>query len=164
MSRLPIALAAMAGLAACSTMDRITPDRASRADDTLRAIQSAHFRECPEGRSLANARIGSDNESVGVDGQDIGLVPLASEPSRAVRLRRITVAPDGVIAWHTHDAVQGMALVLSGEITEFRNTCLDPMVYRPGDVAREDAQTAHGWRNTSRYPAVILVTQVVPRS
>jgi quercetin dioxygenase-like cupin family protein len=168
MSRLPIALAALAPFLAlaggCSTVDRVMPERAPRADDTLRAIQGAHFRECPEGRSLANARIGSDNESRGVDTQDIGLVPLASDPSRAVRLRRITVQAGGAIAWHAHDGVQGMALVLSGEITEFRNTCLDPIVYRAGDVAREDAQTAHGWRNTSRYPAVILVTHVAPRS
>ena len=28
----------------------------------------------------------------------------------------------------------------------------------------EDAQTAHGWRNTGNGPAVILVSHVVPRS
>jgi quercetin dioxygenase-like cupin family protein len=158
-----MALAALA-LGGCSTVSNVMPERAPRADDTLRAIQNAHFMECPEGRSLANARIGSDNESRGVDTQDIGLVTLASDPSRSVRLRRITVQAGGAIAWHAHDGVQGMALVLSGEMTEFRNTCLDPIVYRAGDVAREDAQTAHGWRNETRYPAVILVTHVVPRS
>lgn len=163
MTRLPIAMAVLA-LGGCSTMSRALPERAPRADDTLRAIQNAQFRECPQDRTLANARIGSDNESSGVHTEDIGLIPLASDPSRAVRLRRITVDPGGVIAWHAHDAVQGMAVVLSGEITEFRNTCLDPIVFHAGDVAREDAQTAHGWRNTSRYPAVILVTHVVPRS
>jgi quercetin dioxygenase-like cupin family protein len=163
MSRLPIALALLA-LGGCSTVGRAMPDRAPRADDTLRAIQNAHFRECPQDRTLANARIGSDNESRGVHTEDIGLITLASDPSRAVRLRRITVEPGGVIAWHVHDTVQGMALVLSGEMTEFRNTCLDPMVYHAGDVAREDAQTAHGWRNNTNYPAVILVTHVVPRS
>jgi quercetin dioxygenase-like cupin family protein len=164
MSRLPMALAALAALGGCSTVGRVMPDRAPRADDTLRAIQTARFNECPEGRSLANARIGSDNESSGVDTQDIGLVTLASDPSRQIRLRRVTVQPEGVIAWHAHDTVQGMAMVLSGEMTEYRNTCLDPMVYRAGDIAREDAQTAHGWRNETRYPAVILVTHVVPRS
>lgn len=163
MTRLPIALAALA-LGGCSTVSNVMPDRAPRADDTLRAIQNAEFLECPQGRTLANARIGSDNESRGVHNEDIGLVTLASDPSRAVRLRRITVEPGGIIAWHMHDQVQGMAIVLSGEMTEFRNTCLDPMTYRAGDVAREDAQTAHGWRNNTRFPAVILVTQVVPRS
>lgn len=161
MKRVAMVLAlAAGGCASMNPLDRGPPE----PDATLRAILSAHPIECPAGGTLANARIGSDNESRGVDTQDIGLVPLASDPSRAVRLRRITVQAGGVIAWHVHDSVQGMALVLSGEITEFRNTCLDPITYRAGDVAREDAQTAHGWRNTSRYPAVILVTHVVPRS
>jgi quercetin dioxygenase-like cupin family protein len=133
-------------------------------DATLRAIMNAQPRECPSGRTLANARLGSDNESSGVEIQDIMLTPVASDPSRAVRLRRITVAPGGVIAWHTHDAVQGMALVVSGEMTEFRNTCLDPIRYRAGDVAREDSATAHGWRNESDAPAVILVAHVAPRN
>jgi quercetin dioxygenase-like cupin family protein len=57
-----------------------------------------------------------------------------------------------------------MAVMLSGEMTEFRNSCIDPIVYRAGDVAREDAETAHGWRNTGNGPAVILVSHVVPRS
>lgn len=136
---------------------------AQRSDPTLTAIQHARVRECPAGRTLENARLGSDPESRGVEAADIALTTLASDPSRAVRLRRITVEPGGVIAWHTHDALQGMALVVSGEMTEFRNNCLDPIRYRAGDVAREDAATAHGWRNESDEPAVILVAHVVPR-
>lgn len=133
-------------------------------DATLRAILEAAPKACPAGRTLTNARIGSDNESRGTESQDIALTPLASDPSRALRLRRITVAPGGVIAWHTHDVNQGMALLVSGELTEFRNTCMDPIRYRAGDVASEDAQTAHGWRNESDdTPAVILVAHVVPR-
>jgi quercetin dioxygenase-like cupin family protein len=46
---------------------------------------------------------------------------------------------------------------------EFRNTCLDTIRYRAGDVAREDAATAHGWRNESDEPAVVLVMHVVAR-
>jgi quercetin dioxygenase-like cupin family protein len=48
-------------------------------------------------------------------------------------------------------------------MVELRNTCLDPITYRAGDVAREDAQTAHSWRNESDEAAVILVSHVIAR-
>jgi quercetin dioxygenase-like cupin family protein len=78
-------------------------------------------------------------------------------------LRRLTVEPGGVIAWHDHAQVQGMALIVSGEMVELRNTCLDPITYRAGDVAREDEATAHSWRNEGDQPAVIIVAHVVAR-
>ncbi len=161
MTRLPIAFAALA-LGGCSTVGGMV-DGGPEADATLTAIQNARVRECPAGRTLQNARLGSDPQSRGVEIADIALTTLASDPSRAVRLRRITVQPGGVIAWHMHDTLQGMAIVLSGEMTEYRNTCLDPIRYRPGDVAREDATTAHGWRNEGDQVAEILVAHVVPR-
>lgn len=150
-------------LGGCATMETIMPG-GDRPDATLVAFENARVRACPPGRRLENARLGSDNESRGVDIVDIALTPLASDPSRAVRMRRITVAPGGVIAWHAHDQVQGMALLVSGEMTEFRNSCLDEIEYRAGDVAIEDAQTAHGWRNESDdTPAVVIVAHVVAR-
>jgi quercetin dioxygenase-like cupin family protein len=158
-----IAMVLAAAVSGCASMNPL--DRGPREPDaTLRAILDATPKACPTGRTLDNARIGSDNESVGVTAEDIALTPLASDPSRALRLRRLTVAPGGVIAWHTHDVNQGMALLVSGEMIELRNTCMDPIRYRAGDVASEDARTAHGWRNESDGPAVFIVAHVVPRS
>ena len=133
------------------------------SDAALTAVQNARVRECPTGSTLANARTASDTQAVGVESVDIGFVPLASDPTRSIRLRRITVQPGGVIPWHSHEAMQGMALLVSGTMTEFRNTCLDPIVHHAGDVTREDAGTAHGWRNESDEVAVILVSHVVVR-
>jgi quercetin dioxygenase-like cupin family protein len=73
------------------------------------------------------------------------------------------VAPGGVIAWHDHAQIQGMALLVAGEMTELRNTCLDPLIYRAGDIAIEDAGTAHSWRNDGAVDAVILVSHIVAR-
>jgi quercetin dioxygenase-like cupin family protein len=56
-----------------------------------------------------------------------------------------------------------MALMISGEMMELRNSCLDPITYRAGDVAREDAATAHSWRNEGDTEAVVIVAHVVPR-
>ncbi len=130
-------------------------------DATLLAVQNARVRECPAERTQANARAEGFGAQAGVVGEDIALTPIASDPTRAVRLRRLTVAPGGVIAWHDHTAVQGMALLVSGEMVELRNSCLDPIIYRAGDVAREDAATAHSWRNETDTPAIVLVSHVV---
>ncbi len=147
-------------VAACVT---VNDQRTTASDAALAAIQNARVRECPAERVQANARGSSDAQSIGVTAEDIALTPLASDAARSVRLRRIKVAPGGVIAWHTHETMQGMALVVAGEMTEFRNTCLDPIIYRAGDVAREDAGTAHGWRNQSDVEAVILAAHVLVR-
>jgi quercetin dioxygenase-like cupin family protein len=153
------AVCAAALVSACVSINA----NVSETDTALSAVRNARLRECPADRTQPNARSGADAQSSGVTSVDIAFTPLASDPNRAVRLRRIIVAPGGVIAWHDHAAIQGMALIVSGEMIEFRNTCLDPIRYVAGDVAREDAGTAHGWRNESDEEAVILVAHVVTR-
>ena len=49
-------------------------------------------------------------------------------------------------------------------MTEIRNSCMDPIRYRAGDVSIEDANTAHGWRNDGSVPAVIITAHVVARN
>lgn len=152
-------LAPVALLAACVSIDVDEPTH----DSTLAAMQNARVRQCPANRAQPNARREGFGAQSGVVGEDIALTPLAHDPTHAVRLRRLIVQPGGVIAWHDHTAIQGMALIVSGEMVELRNTCLDPITYRAGDVAREDAQTAHSWRNEGSEPSVILVSHVVMR-
>ncbi len=164
------ALLAATVLAGCATVDRVEQSlglddgRPPPPDTSLEAVMAAAPRACPNGRTLEGANHEAFGPQHGVTGTDIAFTPLASDPTRAVRLRRLVVEPGGVIAWHAHDQVQGMALIVSGQATEIRNTCLDPIVYRAGDVALEDAGTAHGWRNDGDVPTVILVSHVVPRN
>lgn len=152
-------LAPAALLAACVSADA----HEGRTDATIAALEGARVRECPTERTQANARGEGFGPSSGVDSADVALTPLAHDPTRAVRLRRITVQPGGVIAWHDHTAVQGYAVIVSGTMVELRNTCLDPLIYRAGDIAIEDVETAHSWRNEGEGPAVILVSHVVTR-
>lgn len=157
-------------LAGCSTMDRVgqtvglSDGRPPAPDTALEAIMSAAPLACPNGRTLENANHEAFGPQHDVTATDIATTPLANDPARGVRMRRLVVAPGGVIAWHAHDQVQGMALVVSGEMTEIRNTCMDPIRYRAGDVAIEDAQTAHGWRNDGDVAAVIVTAHVVTRN
>ena len=130
------------------------PNVSEQSDAALAAIQLARVRECPAERIQAGARSEGFGPQSGVEGVDIAFTPLASDPTRAVRLRRLTVAPGGVIAWHDHRAVQGMALMVSGEMVELRNTCLDPITYRAGDVARRSDELVHRVPSRSEHAPV----------
>lgn len=154
-----IVLVCAAALAGCVSIEANTRIE----NDALRAINTARVRECPPERTQAGARSGMEGAAGGVTAVDLAFTPLASDPTRQMRLRRITIAPGGTIAWHEHGATQGIGMVVSGEMTEYRNNCLDAIVHRAGDIVREDPQTAHGWRNLSGDPAVILVTHVLAR-
>lgn len=152
-------LAPAALLAACVSIDV----QEGHHDTTVAALEGARVRECPAERTQVNARSEGFGSTSGVESVDVALTPLAYDPTRALRLRRLTVQPGGIIAWHDHAAVQGYAVLVSGEMVELRNTCLDPLTYRAGDIAREDANIAHSWRNEGDTPAVILVSHVVTR-
>lgn len=146
-------------LSGCASVDNSAPV----VDTTLAAINGARVNACPSERSRAGSQTGSGAASAGLERVNIALTPLASDATRQVRMRRITMASGAVIAWHTHEALQGMALIVSGEIVEVRSDCLDPIVHRPGDVAIEDEGTAHEYRNETDQSAVMLVAHVLPR-
>ncbi|MEZ5994757.1 MAG: cupin domain-containing protein [Hyphomonadaceae bacterium] len=166
MWRAVLATSLLAGCASTAGIAERLPFRGERTqspDTALQAIEAAHVVSCPAGRALQGAFHEAFGPQHGVTSTDIALTPLAHDPSHALRLRRIEVEPGGVIAWHAHDQVQGMALLVSGQMTEIRSSCMDMMVYRAGDVAIEDAATMHGWRNDGEATAVILVSHVVQR-
>jgi|GEM_PF-1779433 len=154
-------LGAAALLSACVS---VNADVATTPDPVLTAIENASPRTCPEGRTQVGAHTQAFGPQHGVAARTIAVTPAAGDESRIVRLRLLTMEPGAVIAWHSHETTQGMALIVSGAATEIRNSCLDQIVYRAGDVALEDAQTAHGWRNDGDESAVILVAHYAPAS
>ena len=150
-------LVSAAALGGCVSVDVA---ELNASDVTLMAVNHAERRDCPADRVGANPNR-LEAASAGTEAVDLAFSPLASDPTRALRLRRITIQPGGVIPWHAHDVNQGMALLVSGEMTEYRSDCLDPIVHRAGHIAREDVATQHGWRNLSDREAVVLVSHVV---
>lgn len=146
-----LAIAIILALSGCAT----TP----ASNDA--AFQGAHLRTCPAERTQADAQSAGFGERGGVEVTDLAIVPSADDPTRALRIRRIVIQPGGIIPWHEHTDVQGAAVLLSGQATELRNTCLDPMIYRAGDMALEDAATAHSWRNDGTEPAIVLVSHII---
>lgn len=152
-------LAVMAGLGLGLTGSAT----AQAPDATLAAINAAKQNGCPTGRAQANARSEAFGPHQGVTIVELASVPQKGEPPRRVHLVRVTVAPGGVIGWHEHSGDQGMAILVSGTATELRNDCRDPIDHKAGDILLESAETAHGFRNTGKSPAVFLVTHGLPR-
>lgn len=161
MKRALTALASAALLAGCVSID--VQEAAVDFDREAATFDDARVRACPAHRRQDNARSSGPSENVGVAITMLAETPLARDPERVVRMRRIDIQPGGTIAWHSHAEVQGMAYVVRGEMTEFRNSCLDLITYRAGDIAIEDAGTQHGWRNDSDQTAVVLVVHEAPR-
>lgn len=149
------ALAAV-GLAACA-QEAPAPETTETpaVDSTFAALQAASVNACPADRTQANARSEGFGDFSGVTLEEIATVP--SVGNRTIYLRRVTVAPGGVIGWHAHGDAQGMAMLISGAVTEARNNCLDTIAFQPGNVTLEDASLSHGFRNDGAEPAVFLV-------
>lgn len=136
---------------------------AQAPDATLAAINAARLNACPAGRAQANARTEAFGDFKGVTIAELATVPQKGEPPRRVHLVRVTVAPGGVIGWHEHSSDQGMAILVSGTATELRGDCRDPIDHKAGDILIESADTAHGFRNTGKVPAVFLVSGGLPK-
>lgn len=83
-------------------------------------------------------------------------LPAGSSPlnGRELRMRRITLAPGGVIAAHPHDNRPAILYVVAGTVLEFSGD---------RDVATEHTapaivipRTAHWWRNPGDHEAIII--------
>jgi quercetin dioxygenase-like cupin family protein len=74
-----------------------------------------------------------------------------------LRMRRLVVAPGGVVPWHNHDERPANIYVVEGSITEYRSNCAVPIEHKAGEaVAEFGAGLAHWWRNNTKKPAVLI--------
>ncbi|MBN8814376.1 MAG: cupin domain-containing protein [Sphingomonas sp.] len=121
---------------------------------------------CPAGKTIANPLAGAPTAPVKVTDDVIGSVDLKKEidvDNRDLRLRRLVVQPGGVVPLHSHAGRPALITVVSGSITEFRNTCAVGIVHNAGDVASESDGISHWWKNTGKVPAVLLSADVKAR-
>lgn len=83
--------------------------------------------------------------------------------SRDQRIRYLTVAPGGEVAWHAHDDRPALIYIISGEIVEHRSSCAVPIVHKAGEVAAEIGSLMHWWKNESDQPVTLISTDL-PRA
>jgi quercetin dioxygenase-like cupin family protein len=123
---------------------------------------AANAGECPADKVVADGKgqpMSAAEPAKGVADKIISSTELAKEPvaiaGRALRARRLDIAPGGVVPWHSHADRPAQILISSGEITEYASTCAVPIVHKAGDITAEKSPTSHWWKNHGAVPVVI---------
>ena len=95
----------------------------------------------------------------------LGQLNLSNEYSalngKALRIRHIDVAPEGTVAFHTHQSRPSFAYLLSGQMTEHRDDRMDVIEHLEGAVVAEHDGLGHWWENTSGNAARFFVVDIV---
>ena len=124
------------------------------------AAPTAIAGQCPADKMMADATKPDSTPAKGVTDSVLAAINLADEPAkienRMLRLRKLTIAPGGVVPWHSHGDRPAIMYIVSGEVTEYASNCAVPIVHRSGEVARETHVTAHWWKNTGKETVVLL--------
>ena len=124
------------------------------------AMSAARAGECPADKVKANVREPVNTPANGVTDTVLASIDLAKEPIKAdgrlQRVRKLVIAPGGVVPWHSHDDRPALIYVVEGEINEYNSNCSVPIVHKAGDVARETLGTSHWWKNLGDKTVTLL--------
>ena len=112
------------------------------------------------GMGTASAQMAKPTENKGLTTDiltsfDLGKQGLDDYKSRQFRARKITVAPGGVGAYHSHADRPAVAYVLTGTIIEHRDGAPDRTL-KAGDVIAETTDVKHWAENKGTTEAVII--------
>lgn len=139
--------------------------KATLLSAALLAPGAAFAGQCPAGQSGIDVRAPSTAPAKGVTDTVITSIDLAKEPTgindRAFRMRRLVIAPGGVVPWHSHGERPAIILVVSGTVTEYASSCKVPIVHKAGDATPELSVTSHWWKNTGKTPAVLISSDLL---
>ncbi|MBW8814334.1 MAG: cupin domain-containing protein [Caulobacterales bacterium] len=119
---------------------------------------------CPAGQMRPDARTSGETMPSKVTDTELNTVALGGEISgldnRRLRMRRLVIQPGGVVPWHSHTDRPALLMTLSGEVTEYRNSCAVGIVHKAGDVTAEKKGVSHWWKNTGKTAAVIIAADI----
>lgn len=120
--------------------------------------------ECPAGKIKPNAQQMVDHKAVGVTDVTLGAIDLGKQPARIegreLRFRKLTIAPGGIVPWHSHDDRPALIFVQQGEIVEYASNCAEPIVHKAGDIRPEVFGTSHWWKNLGKETVILYVGDV----
>jgi len=121
--------------------------------------------ECPADQMKADARQPVNLAAVGVTDTTLGTIDLSKEPAmirdRELRFRKLTIAPGGVVPWHSHGDRPALIYVAEGEIVEYASNCAAPIVHKAGDIRPETSGTSHWWKNLGDKTVVLFVGDIL---
>jgi quercetin dioxygenase-like cupin family protein len=121
--------------------------------------------ECPTGKMQANVRQPVNTPASGVTDTTLGSIDLSKEAvmlkDHELRFRKLTIAPGGVVPWHSHDDRPALIFVAQGEIVEYASNCSEPIVHKTGDIRPETSGTSHWWKNLGDQTVILYVGDVL---
>jgi len=91
---------------------------------------------------------------------DLGKQGLTDYASRQYQIQKLTLAPGGVIAYHSHTDRPGGAYVIKGQFVEHRDGAPD-RVLKVGDVLTETTDVKHWVENRGKTDAVAIGVYLV---
>lgn len=143
--RLPVLLACLATAVSAMAHD-VIPEHEKQAAQRLMAEGPTETRGVESAAELGQVAL--DGEIPGAQG-------------KVLRARQFVLAPGAQIAVHEHQRRPGLAYVLEGELTEYRNDEAGPVRRGVGAVAFERTGVVHWWKNETDRPARALVVDIV---
>jgi len=129
-------------------------------------VASAAFAgECPADKMKPDVRQPVNLPAAGVTDTTLGSIDLGKQPGmikdHELRFRKLTIAPGGVVPWHSHADRPALIYVADGEIMEYASNCSVPIVHKAGDLRRETSGTSHWWKNLGDATVVLYVGDVL---
>jgi quercetin dioxygenase-like cupin family protein len=125
---------------------------------------SAVAGECPADKIKADARAKVDFKPVGVTDVTLGSINLEKQPAnikgRELRFRKLTIAPGGIVRWHSHDDRPALIFVQQGEIIEYASNCAAPILHQAGEIRSEVFGTSHWWKNLGTETVILYVGDI----
>jgi quercetin dioxygenase-like cupin family protein len=126
----------------------------------------AYAADCPAGKSGTDVTKPGPTAASGVTDTVISSIDLSPMGSglagRKMRMRKLVVQPGGIVPWHSHEARPANIYIISGSITEYRNSCSVPIEHGAGDVTAEFGAIAHWWKNNTKQPTVLISADILP--
>jgi quercetin dioxygenase-like cupin family protein len=120
---------------------------------------------CPTDQHKHNVRAPVETPAKGVTDTTLGTIELANESiaakDRQLRFRKLTIAPGGVVPWHSHDDRPALIYVAEGEIVEYASNCAVPIVHKQGEIRAETKGTSHWWQNHGDKTVVLYVGDIL---
>jgi len=131
---------------------------------SVATASSAMAGECPAGKMKPDVREKVDYKPVGVTDVTLGAIDLEKQPAnikdRELRFRKLTIEPNGIVPWHSHDDRPAIIFVQQGEIVEYASNCSEPIVHKAGDIRPEVFGTSHWWKNLGKETVILYVGDV----
>ena len=142
-----------------------TRTRSLVAVSIIAAANLVHAGECPADKVASNALADAPTAPVGVVDTELSSIDLAGEnvklDQRRLRLRHMTIAPGGIVPFHSHEDRPALIMVNSGEIYEYSSKCAVPILHKAGEISREFLGTRHWWKNSGSAPVDLTIGDIV---